>query len=275
MNTPLQQATDFIEECAALRRLLQDSADHQFARATAFKAWSVDAILRHLHFWNEAATAAWLDRAVFLRLRAEIEAAGPHVDLRAVEDQRLEPAMRGRRLLAIWWTGCERLAAAYRDADPRARVPWMGPDMSVMSAVTARQMETWAHGQAIFDLLGQERVETDRLRNIAHLGVVTLNWSFVNRGLPAPAQRVQVSLAAPSGALWQWNPEIESDILRGSATEFCQVVTQTRNVADTSLEVRGDVARRWMAIAQCFAGRPEQPPQPGSRRGPRPHPRET
>lgn len=183
--------------------------------------------------------------------------------------------MRGRRLLAIWWTGCERLAAAYRDADPRARVPWMGPDMSVMSAVTARQMETWAHGQAIFDLLGQERVDTDRLRNIAHLGVVTLNWSFVNRGLPAPAQRVQVSLAAPSGALWQWNPEIESDILRGSATEFCQVVTQTRNVADTSLEVRGDVARRWMAIAQCFAGRPEQPPQPGSRRGPRPHPRET
>lgn len=275
MNAPLQQATDFLDECAALHTLLQDRADDEFARATAFKAWSMDAILRHLHFWNEAATDAWLDSPAFLRLRAEIELAGPHVDLRAFEDERFEPSMRGRRLLATWWAGCERLAAAHRDADPRARVPWMGPEMSVTSAVTARQMETWAHGQAIVDLLGQERLDTDRLRNIAHLGVATLAWSFVNRGLPAPAQRVQVSLVAPSGAAWQWNPEVQADLITGSATEFCQVVTQTRNVADTALEVRGDLTRRWLAIAQCFAGRPENPPQPGSRRGPGAHPRRT
>jgi len=51
----------------------------------------------------------------------------------------------------------------------------------------------------------------------------------------------------------------------GDATEFCQVVTQTRNVADTRLDVKGETAVRWMAMAQCFAGPPEDPPEPGTR----------
>jgi hypothetical protein len=42
-------------------------------------------------------------------------------------------------------------------------------------------------------------------------------------------------------------------------------VTQGRNVADTPLEVVGDTATRWMAIAQCFAGGPADPPKAGER----------
>jgi uncharacterized protein (TIGR03084 family) len=72
-------------------------------------------------------------------------------------------------------------------------------------------------------------------------------------------------LSAPSGAIWEWNPPSEAARVEGSALEFCQVVAQTRNVADTRLEVVGETAARWLAIAQCFAGPPEQPPAPGSR----------
>jgi uncharacterized protein (TIGR03084 family) len=65
------------------------------------------------------------------------------------------------------------MAARFAAADPFARVPWVGPDMSVRSAITARLMETWAHGQAAYDLLGVVRRNTDRIRNIAVLGVNT------------------------------------------------------------------------------------------------------
>jgi len=44
-------------------------------------------------------------------------------------------------------------------------------------------------------------------------------------------------------------------------------VTQVRNVADTQLQVAGESARRWMEIAQCFAGGPVDPPRPGQRVG--------
>ena len=32
-------------------------------------------------------------------------------------------------------------------------------------------METWAHGQALFDLAGKARPESDRISNIVYLGV--------------------------------------------------------------------------------------------------------
>jgi hypothetical protein len=72
---------------------------------------------------------------------------------------------------------------------------------------------------------------------------------------------------APSGAIWEWNEDNESDRVSGDALDFCYVVTQTRNVADTGLVVVGDVAKQWMAIAQCFAGGPADPPKPGERTG--------
>ena len=47
--------------------------------------------------------------------------------------------------------------------------------------------------------------------------------------------------------------------VHGSALDFCLVVTQRRNLADTGLVVEGPEATRWMSIAQAFAG----PPGPG------------
>ena len=57
----------------------------------------------------------------------------------------------------------------------------------------------------------------------------------------------------------------ETERIEGSAVDFCHVVTQGRNVADTRLGVRGEVSTLWMSIAQCFAGGAVDPPKPGSR----------
>ena len=53
--------------------------------------------------------------------------------------------------------------------------------------------------------------------------------------------------------------------MTGDAVEFCQVVAQTRNIADTKLVTKGETAQRWMQIAQCFAGAPNDPPVKGTR----------
>jgi uncharacterized protein (TIGR03084 family) len=74
-----------------------------------------------------------------------------------------------------------------------------------------------------------------------------------------------VRLVAPSGEIWEWNDPSEEESVRGDAVDFCQVVTQTRNIADTPLEVTGSLATRWMSIAQCFAGGAVDPPKPGVR----------
>jgi uncharacterized protein (TIGR03084 family) len=104
-----------------------------------------------------------------------------------------------------------------------------------------------------------------RLRHIAHLGVTTFGWTFANRKLPIPETVPYIELAAPDGQAWTWNTPSSTDYVRGSAEDFCLVVTQRRHVADTCIQFSGDAARRWLEIAQCFAGPPADGPLPGER----------
>jgi uncharacterized protein (TIGR03084 family) len=129
--------------------------------------------------------------------------------------------------------------------------------MSVRSAITARLMETWAHGQAIYDRLGVVRRNTDRIRNIAVLGVNTYDWSFRVHGQRPPQPKPHVRLTAPSGAIWTWNEPSETDLVEGSAEAFCQVVTQVRNVADTRL--RPSAPRRRPPPVRAVSPPPRRP----------------
>ena len=43
------------------------------------------------------------------------------------------------------------MLGAFLTLDPATRVPWYGPDMSIPSSLTARIMETWAHGLDVAD----------------------------------------------------------------------------------------------------------------------------
>ena len=81
-----------------------------------------------------------------------------------------------------------------------------------------------------------------------------------------PSPVPHLVLTAPSGEVWTYNEPSDAERIEGLAEEFCQVVTQVRNIADTELRVVGDIALDWMSKAQCFAGPPETPPAPGVRR---------
>ena len=74
-----------------------------------------------------------------------------------------------------------------------------------------------------------------------------------------------MNLTAPSGEEWTFNDPSADDLIEGAAEDFCQVVTQVRNIADTSLRVIGPNATDWMSKAQCFAGAAQPPPAPGTR----------
>ena len=127
-------------------------------------------------------------------------------------------------------------------------------------------MEHWSHAQAIFDVLGLDRQNGDRLKNVVHIGVTTYSWSFRVRGLEPILPKPYIRLTAPSGVIWEWNNPQDDNKVEGRAEGFAQVVTQCRNIADTSLVTTGEAAKKWMQIAQCFAGGAETPPPKGYRR---------
>lgn len=261
----LREAIDFLDESTALFDLLDPLAEQDFGMPTLFKQWTLNDILAHLHFFNLLADHSLRDEPQFERISAELQAArAGNDDLVAVTDTLLD-GLKGRALLAQWHAYVVAMAHAWRQADPKQRLNWFGPTMSVRSSISARLMETWSHGQAIYDLMGSERIDSDRIKSIAVMGVNTFGWTFTNRKLDVPADPPHVRLTAPSGQNWEWNAGADSNRISGRAVEFCQVVTQARNIADTRLVVVGDAAARWMSFAQCFAGPPRDPPAAGTR----------
>ena len=262
----MQQAQDFLDECEALHAVLAPLDDATFETPTQFKHWTIDNIVRHLHVWNIAADLSLTDEVAFAEFMSSMAAGVRGGRLPDFERAYLH-GLAGAELREAWRANFHIVAQHFGEADAQLRVKWVGPDMSARSSITARLMETWAHGQAVYDVLGQERVDGDRIGNIVRLGVNTYGWTFKNRREEPPGPMPRLRLTAPSGAIWEYGAgEQEGDnLIEGSATEFCQVVTQCRNIADTSLVVNGDVACAWMAVAQCFAGPPKDPPAAGVR----------
>jgi uncharacterized protein (TIGR03084 family) len=267
----LSQALDFRAEADALHALLVTLRDVEWDSRTLFKQWTVNDIVQHLHDGDLMAAASIAGPEHFTAFRLERQALLDGRLSRLQATRRRFGDLTGRRLMDRWHSKMIELCDSLSALPPEARLKWAGPDMGVRMFTTARQMETWAHGQAIYDLMGQTRTPTDRLRNIAEIGVRTYGWTFANRQRPVPGPAPQVRLTAPSGLVWLWNgpaadnlPEPDN-LVEGDALAFCQVVTQVRNISDTNLRVIGEPARTWMSLAQCFAGPPEDPPARGTR----------
>ena len=257
-----QQIEDLRAERDELDALLASLRPGDWQRVTTFKQWTVWDVIAHLHLADHMGMTSLAGEAPFRQLMREMRDSGLPM---AGFARRWLGDVSGPELASRWHALLTRLCDDLAAADPDIRLPWAGPGMRPRMFATARQMETWAHGWELYDLLELPRLHTERLRNIATIGVRTFGWTFANRQLPVPAPTPYVELRAPDGTRWCWNERRDDEAVIGDAVEFCQVVTQVRNITDTRLAVRGDVATRWMAIAQCFAGAPSEPPAAGSR----------
>jgi uncharacterized protein (TIGR03084 family) len=242
---------DLLAESAALRAVLDGLRPEQWSLATPALGWSVGDHVSHLAYFDGTTLQSFTDPEQFRLDAAALRAGGGDFSDRIADECRGLP---GTDLLAWFQAARAALVDGYRTVDPGRRFPWYGPDMTPASSVTARLMETWAHGQDIVDALGVDLVATDRLRHVADLGIRAMPYSYAINDLPPPADTILVELTAPDGTAWSWGSADAVNRIVGDALDFCRVVTQRRHPDDTSLVVTGPVAEQWISIAQAFAG---------------------
>ncbi|MFI9559430.1 maleylpyruvate isomerase family mycothiol-dependent enzyme [Nonomuraea endophytica] len=206
------------------------SAETDWSRPTPAAGWTIAHQIAHL-------------------AAAEVEAAGSeHADL----DAAAGAAKPRSVLLEQWRTGRAEVAAELRDVPLHQEFPWYGARLTAELMVPLRLMETWAHGQDVFDTLGVPHRPTGRLRHVASLGVVGRELSFHAAQLPPPAEPFRVELTGPDGQTWAWGPEDAKQHVRGSALDLCLRVTHRRSLAETDLTAVGEDAQKWLDIARVF-----------------------
>lgn len=253
---------DLRAETAELRRLLVDLPEGPggWDLPSPADSWSIRDQITHLAFFDDAAL---LSAAAPERFTSELVAdlLSGHVtpDSVARDHQHLP----GTAVLAWFDRARNTLSDTFAVLDPARRVPWFGPSMSAASSLTARLMETWAHGQDVADALLTTRTPTARLRHVVHIGVGARAFSYLAHDREVNTHPVRVELTAPDGSAWTWGPADASDSVTGSALDFALLVTQRRHRDDTTLVARGAVADEWLSIAQSFAGPPGAGRAPG------------
>jgi len=237
--------------------------------------WRIETPFYHWTIFDQVAHVAFFEQESLLAIEEPIrfkERAKMVMDIVRSDNswpERFNPMLgfkEPEEVLSHWRDTRTILLGRLGMMAPMDRLLWYGPDMSARSFVSARLMEVWAHAQDIFDTFRVKRNNNARLRHVAHLGVTTFEWSFKVKGMKAPGNSPFVKLFGPAGEQWKWGKPDEWNRVWGSAEEFCLVVTQRRNLADTRLKWQGEHAEKWLSIAQAFAGVSQEPPAPGIRK---------
>ena len=248
---------DLRAEGDQLYKFLLTLDDEDWSKETKFKSWTPNDVVGHLHFFDYVGVESHKGEEAFAAVAAKLGEPG-------YIEKYLDGAT-GKELAERWIKTLHEMCDRFSTSESSRRLKWFGPDMGISMFTTARLMETWSHSWAIYDMKGESREQFDRIKSIATIGVKTYGWTFVNRKVDVPEPKPYIEITAPSGEIWTWNEPQADNKITGDAVEFCQVVSQVRNIADVNLTVEGGPATQWMEVAQCFAGPPNDPPAPGTR----------
>jgi len=128
-----------------------------------------------------------------------------------------------------------------------------GP-MSARRFAQARLMETWAHGLDCFAAAGAPTVDTSRLWHVADLGYRTLPYACAVAGEPEPADLsgLALDLRAPDGTRWQFGASAPTTHVRGTAHDWCRLVTHRVALGATDLRGEGATAQVALRVARAY-----------------------
>ena len=244
---------DFEAESQNLDGLLARLTDEQWLTPTPAQGWDVRDSVTHLAVGNDLAEEC--ARTGRSETMEQVIAGGPA----AAEEYERAHLQGGRQtppeeVLAWFRESVETLAAALRALPADKRLPWGPMHMSVGSFTTARLMETWAHGLDCFDAVAVTPLDTARLHHVARLGLRSLPYAFMLRGLAAPGA-VRLELKAPNGEPWLLGPDDAPTVIRGSAGDWCRVaVHRDRRGERARLHGEGPDAAAVIANAQAYLG---------------------
>jgi uncharacterized protein (TIGR03084 family) len=240
---------DLTAEQQSLLDLLHGLDDDDWLRPTPARGWDVRDSVSHLADTDEMAIATATGGPGGINERAGASASGEDVTFRGVLRGRRGT---GREVCAWFESSTAALHEMFLTIDPNERVAW-GIGMRPPSLVSARLMETWAHGLDVHTAVGAQPHDTDRLAHVAWLATRALPYAYTVAGREQPPDPIRVELALPSGASWSTGPADATNHITGSAGEYCRVFVHRLSVSDAAtLRADGDAAADALRVARAY-----------------------
>ncbi len=235
-------------EQADLEQLLRGQSDEAWLTPTPAHGWDVRDQVSHLADVEEIAyDTATAGPRQLNKEALSFESPEAFTESGCEKGRKMKPA----EVLTWWVTGAEKTRNMLEKKDSKERVPW-GLGMAARTLVSARQMETWAHGLDIRAALGEPPNLTERLRDIAWLifRAFPYGFNYAKREMPTGTLRMELDF---NGERWDFGPDQADNLITGEAGEFCRVGVQRLKLADaTTLKAEGRLAEEALQVARAF-----------------------
>jgi uncharacterized protein (TIGR03084 family) len=233
--------------------LLRDAMDADWDTPTRCPGWTVADVVLHLAQTDEFALASIEDRIAEVAQRWIGVVGEGTVDDRAEALVAHERGAAPQQLLERWRASALAVRHALDTVDPSVRLTWVAGQLSARTLAATRLSETWIHTGDVAEALGVARTPGLHLEQIVRLAWRTLPYAFARDGKEL-AGEVAVDLVAPDGGTWAFgDPGTATTIVRGPATDFCEVAARRLDPADSDLTATGPDAQSVLALVRTYA----------------------
>ncbi|MBT8199809.1 MAG: maleylpyruvate isomerase family mycothiol-dependent enzyme [Acidimicrobiia bacterium] len=239
--------SDLVAEQQAIDQFLQTIDFRKWNTHTSAVGWDIRDLVSHLAHIEDYAYNALAEDGSKLGDAATYPTID-HFNQVGVEHGR---TMRVQDTLEWWRNSRARVVEQLSKLKGDERIPWFAGPMSARSFASARLMETWAHGLDAHRAVGSEPEDTLRLYHIAKLAYNSLPYSFKLTGEEYSGD-LRIELNAPEYKRWTFGPDDATNVITGTAGEFCRVAVQREKAANTNLEAEGELAQTALRIIRCY-----------------------
>ena len=233
--------------------MLRDATDADWDTPTRCPGWTVGDVVLHLAQTDEFALASVEGRL------ADPVAPWTQSEGAGTVDERAEALVAGQRgappqqVLERWRTGASAVRDALNTVNPSARLTWVTGRVAARTLATTRLAETWIHTGDVAEALAVARTPGPQLEQIVRLAWRTLPYAFARDGKEL-AGPVAVALTAPDGGTWAFGDAgTATTMVRGPATDFCEVAARRLDPADSDLTATGPDAQDVLALVRTYA----------------------
>lgn len=260
----MTQLSDVISALKAegeeIDRLVAGLDASQWALETPAKGWTIAHQVAHLTATFRMAALAASDADGFNALVSKLgDDFDANVHGALSQFVNLPPAA----LLGQFRAARAAVEGALAAAEGVEVVPWLVRPLPPSVLACAGLMELFGHGQDIADTLGVHRRHTDRIAYLVGFSVRVWDFGYLARGLEVPQTEFRFEITLPSGRPMAFGPEDATQRVSGPAVDFCLLVTRRRHPDDLAVTATGDVATRWLDIAQAYRGPAGEGREPG------------
>jgi enediyne biosynthesis protein E11 len=234
-----------------LDRMVADLDHGKWLLPTPSPQWTIKHQIAHLTAIFAMAGLAASDGERFGAMMSRLSG-----DFNADVDAAMAPhlALEPDALFERWQDTKAKSIAAIAAVPADTMLPWLVNPLPPSVLAAAGLMELFGHGQDVADTLGVKREWDDRLGFLVGFAVRVKDFGYLARGEQPPADEFRFEITAPSGQRWDFGPEDATQRISGPAEDFCLLVTRRRHHSDLSLTAEGEVAKRWLEIAQAYRG---------------------